>query len=196
MKWNRPFAAIAILFVAGLVLQFLPRESVEEKLLSEGAAPVPATLPSTAPEEQAEKQTTLPVASPEIRITPQEMWKVTSPRLDLPSYIGSATSNSAPTLGESESTLLLPDEAHPEQLVEPSPVSWTFLPEFKEEDWSLSQPELSYTLPHKLTSQSLAFSPQGARLRPRSPYCMPGHTSQNFVVYSAHDGLPLHPGVW
>lgn len=35
-----------------------------------------------------------------------------------------------------------------------------------------------------------------SKLKAMSPYCMPGHTSQNFVVYSMHDGLPLHPGVW
>lgn len=44
--------------------------------------------------------------------------------------------------------------------------------------------------------ESLRLSPSEIALRPRSPYCMPGHVSQNFVVYSAHDGLPLHPGVW
>lgn len=39
-------------------------------------------------------------------------------------------------------------------------------------------------------------SATSSKLRPMSPYCMPGHTSQNFVVTSFHDGLPLHPGVW
>lgn len=61
---------------------------------------------------------------------------------------------------------------------------------------SLPHPDLNLALSNSLTSESLQFRPEGGKLRPRSPYCMPGHTSQNFVLYSVHDGLPLHPGVW
>ena len=83
-----------------------------------------------------------------------------------------------------------------EQVRTLNPPSFTYRPEFPEQDWSFPQPELKPFYSTSLSKEVLAFNPEGAKLRPRSPYCMPGHTSQNFVLYSVHDGLPLHPGVW
>ena len=58
------------------------------------------------------------------------------------------------------------------------------------ENPSLPQTDFKLALSKPLTAESLRFQPEGAKLRPRSPYCMPGHTSQNFVLYSVHDGPP------
>ena len=58
------------------------------------------------------------------------------------------------------------------------------------------QPQLSLELDFDALKSELKFDPAGAKLRPRSPYTMPGHLSFNNVVCSVHDGLPLHPGVW
>jgi len=94
--------------------------------------------------------------------------------------------------------------AHPPELLlqgsrplpEFSPPTGLSLPLRHPEFPSLPEPELNLALSNPLTSESLQFRPEGGKLRPRSPYWMPGHTSQNFVLYSVHDGLPLHPGVW
>ena len=53
-----------------------------------------------------------------------------------------------------------------------------------------------FAIPSAQLKGQLQLPPSEFRLRPRSPYCLPGHTSQNFVSFSAHDGLPLAPGVW
>ena len=73
------------------------------------------------------------------------------------------------------------------------------LPKLDQSGTTWSPTEVAVSLPSAKHYElpDLSYKPEGtAKLRPMSPYCMPGHTSQNFVLYSMHDGLPLHPGVW
>lgn len=199
MKLSRTLAVAATILTLGVVLTRLsPRNDSSESLLPDRVAsrPVLSQTRSTENETRTEQQALIPMTRPELKLAPEEMWTITPPRLTVPPTEAPTSRSVWTVTSRSTSPLLLPNQASPQGPSEPTPVTLSFLPQFPEKDWGLPQPQLSYDLPHKLTAESLAFSPKGGRLRPRSPYCMPGHTSQNFVVYSAHDGLPLHPGVW
>ena len=123
---------------------------------------------------------------PDFRLNQMEPLRL--PQVQAPSW-------TEPQLKEQPSELLL--KSYPTAPNFSSPASPTLPLRIRHpESPSLPQPDLKLALSNPLTADSLRFQPEGAKLRPRSPYCMPGHTSQNFVLYSVHDGLPLHPGVW
>ena len=97
-------------------------------------------------------------------------------------------------------TLELPPVANrpstPAYKLEWEPPTLEFCPEYSLIAYQAPEVKALIDLELPQLKADLQFSPQGAKLRPRSPYSMPGHSSQPFVVYSAHDGLPLHPGSW
>lgn len=157
------------------VMTFEPSRSVSR--LSEDNAARRFTRPSNLPTFSTPPLTTPQMRLPVARLRAPSQWH--APGLELDIHSGS-----------------LDRLTYPSNLDEAQTPSWKFSPRFDREDWNLPQPELSFALPTQLNSDLLSMPPSSGRLRPRSPYCMPGHTSQNFVVYSLQDGLPLHPGAW
>lgn len=58
------------------------------------------------------------------------------------------------------------------------------------------EPTVGQMEPLRIDFPSLAWRPEGARLRPRSPYCLPGHLPLNTFMLHSEDKLPISPGLW
>lgn len=127
--------------------------------------------------------------APSLSLPSIEMPRIHLPQYDLPESRAPMPSREYRLPGVSIESPHLP--------IEPSwrTPEWSFRPDLQVGEWAGLQPEWTFPFDPPDLAAELQLKP-GAKLRPRSPYCMPGHLSQNFVVTSLNDGLPLHPGVW
>lgn len=186
---------------AALLLAALMLSSCRSPQSAASRPPLPPpTLERAAPAQRSEIVSTEQFLRPQqefrplpgVQVSPLPQWvyreNLNVPRLRAPSW-------TEPILTGGQPQLLLEESPPVPDFFPPTARSLPIQVRFQETP-SLPQPDLQIALTTPLTPESLRFRPDGGKLRPRSPYCMPGHTSQNFVVYSAHDGLPLHPGVW
>ena len=139
-----------------------------------------AEVDSSPSERPAEKSLSAPR---------RELLIVEAPQVVLPSV--RLPRRSAPALQVPDTSVELPglgDLASPPPWSGKLEVSNSSVCRFERRPMEL--PALKVELP------SLAFEPGGARLRPRSPYNLPGHLPLNSFCLQRETGLPVLPGVY